>query len=228
MNIVYKEELDSKITASDMFGSKGFIYTCIFNDKIFVYKEIPNITDEQINNLEIISTIKNKNLVFPKFLVYDKNKFSGYITEYINYLNLYNLNYLSKDKKIKILKLVKKAILNMHKDKIIHTDLHPFNILYKNKKVKIIDFDNSIYKFNRNLNNLNPLALKYLDKNDLDFDVDIFMFNITTLSFLYDIPFYDVLNFKIDENLSNEEEEICDKVKRFKKLNENDYLIDYK
>lgn len=228
MNIAYKDELSSIIPSSDMFGNENYLYTCIFNNKIFIYKEIPNFNGEQINTLESISTIKNQNLTFPKFLVYDKNKFSGYITEYLNnYLPLFSLDDLDLDKKIKILKITKKIILNMHKENIIHMDLNPFNILCKKSKIKIIDFDDSIYKFNKNSNNLNPLVLEYLNKNEIDFGVDIFIFNITTLSLLFNIPFYDVLKYPIEEKLNNEKLEKFEKTKKLQKLTDNDYLIDY-
>lgn len=228
MNIAYKDELSSIIPSSDMFGSKSHIYTCIFNNNIFIYKEIPNLDEDTINTLEVISTIKNKNLVLPEFLVYDKNKFSGYIIQYLNnYLPLFSLDDLDLDKKIKILKITKKIILDMHKENIIHMDLNPFNILCKKSKIKIIDFDDSIYKFNRNSNNLNPLVLEYLNKNKIDFGVDIFIFNITTLSNIFNIPFYDVLKYPIEEKLNNEKLEIFEKTKKLQKLTDNDYLIDY-
>lgn len=226
MNIIYKDELSSIIPSSEMFGSKGYIYTCIFNNKIFIYKEISNFNEEQINTLEVISTVKDKNLVLPKFLVYDKNKFSGYITEYLNnYLPLFNFDYLNLDKKIKILKRTKQIILNVHKENIIHMDLNPFNILCKKSKIKIIDFDESIYNFNKNSSALNPLVLKYLNKNDLDFGVDIFMFNVTTLSLLFNIPFYDILNSCIENKLSIESKEILKKMKKFERINNDDFII---
>ena len=126
-----------------------------------------------------------------------------------------------------MLKKAKKIILNMHKNNLIHMDLNPFNILYRRSKIKIIDFDDSIYKSNKTPNNLNKLVLKYLSKNDLDYSVDVFMFNITTISLLFDISFYDVFEDCIEEKLTDEKKEIFEKTKKLQKLNNSDFLIDY-
>lgn len=228
MKIVNKSELNSIMPSSDMFSNKNGLYTCIFNDKIFLYKEIMNFSEEQINTLETVSTIKDKNLIFPEFLVYDKNKFSGYVTKYLNgYSPICDSDDLNLNERIKMLKKARKIILNMHKNNLIHMDLNPFNILYKRSKIKIIDFDDSIYKSNKTPTNLNKLVLEYLSKNDLDYSVDVFMFNITTISLLFDISFYDVFEDCTEEKLTDEKKEVFEKTKKLQKLNNNDFLIDY-
>lgn len=232
MNIIEKSELKDIIHQREMLGGESELYTCIFNNKILIYKEPYDFTEEQISTLEKISSIKNKKLTLPMHLVYDKNKFSGYLTEYLyNYLSIFYLKDINLKKRIMILKHAKDTILSMHSNNIIHLDLSPANIMCKGSKIKIIDFDDSVYNFNYKPSLLNSYARSYLKLNDLDYSVDIFLFNITTLSLIFDIPFYDILKSytrpKIDNTLSGEKEEIWQKIKEKKRLENTDFLIDY-
>lgn len=232
MNIIKKTELKDIIRQREMLGSEADLYTCIFDNKILVYKEPYEFTEEQINTLEKISCIKNKKLTLPMYLVHDKNKFSGYLTEYLyNYLSIFYLRDINLKKKIMILKRAKDAILSMHSKNIIHLDLSLANIMCKGTKIKIIDFDDSVYNYNYKPSLLNSYARSYLKQNDLNYSIDIFIFNITTLSLIFNIPFYDILKSstesKIDDMLSGEKREIWQKTKEKRKLENTDFLIDY-
>ena len=129
-----------------------------------------------------------------------------------NFVALSDLD-VSFNKKIHILKCVKIAILKMHSNGIIHADLHNSNIMYSLNRVRIIDFDNSFYKTNRNVH-LNKYATEYLNQNSLSKSLDIFVFNITTLSFLYNIAFDDVFEFDFTINLDKQKDNVWQKTKK--------------
>lgn len=226
MEIVKKENLENVIYQEEMLGSQADLYTCFFDNKIYVYKEPFNYSQNMIDLHERLATVHNRELILPEILVSEHNKIVAYLTSLSNFSELYYLKSLKLKKKIFILKQAKKTIMSMHKDNIIHCDLHIANILYKDGKIRIIDFDSCVYGNNKP-ESLNKYAKSYLETNDISPSLDIFMFNILTISFLYNIAFFDVFNFDFICNLDEEKKEIWQKTKSKKELTYDDFLINY-
>lgn len=226
MEIVKKETLKNIKYQEKMLGSQADLYTCSFNNKIYVYKEQFHYSQNMINLHERLSTIHNKVLILPEILVSDDNNIVAYLTNLSNYLALFYLQSISLKEKKFILNQVKKAIVSMHQDNIIHCDLHTANILYKGGKVKIIDFDSCVFG-NNNPESLNIYAWDYLKTNNISTSLDIFMFNILTISFLYNIAFFDAFRFDFICNLNEKQQEIWQKTKSKKELTYDDFLINY-
>lgn len=188
MEIISKDMLQNIIYQEKMLGSQAELYTCFFDNKIYIYKEPFNYSQNLIDLHERLAPIHNSKLILPEVLVSKHNKIVAYLTSLSNYSALFYLKSLNLKKKIFILKQAKKAIMSMHEDNIIHCDLHTANILYKGGKVKIIDFDSCVYG-NNEPESLNKYAEEYLKTNGVSPSLDIFMFNISTISFLYNIAF---------------------------------------
>lgn len=228
MEIVKKEELENVMYQNNMMASQAIIYKCNYNGKSYIYKKIPYYfyPKEMVELYKKLSYIHNKNLILPKFLVSSGDYIIGYLTHFIDFPILTDLQDTNIKEKIIIIKCVKEAILSMHKSGIIHCDLHTANIMYKDGQTKIIDFDSCVYDNNKPYS-LNAYAEDYLKTNDISPSLDIFMFNISTISFLYNIAFFDVFDFDFVCNLDKDQEKIWQKTKSKKELTYNDFLINY-
>lgn len=116
----------------------------------------------------------------------------------------------------------------MHKLGIIHCDLHTANIMYKESDIKIIDFEDASY---RNIipDHFSKHSKNYLEHNTLSPSVDIYNFNIDTVSILYNVSWSDIFeySFTFENKLTPKQKEIWVKTKEKKELTSNDYLIDY-
>lgn len=226
MEIVKKEDLENILYQEKMLGSQAELYTCFFDNKVYVYKEPFHYSQNMIDLHERLTNIRNQNLILPEFLVSKNNKIVAYLTGFSKFSSLYYLQSLPLKKKIFILKQAKKAIMSMHKNNIIHCDLHTANMLYRGGKIKIIDFDSCVFG-NNEPDTLNKFARDYLKINAISPSLDIFIFNISTISFLYNVAFCDAFKFDFVCNLNEEQDEIWQKTKQKKELTYNDFLINY-
>lgn len=226
MEIISKDIIIDSMHRSEMIGSQADLYTCFFDNKKYVYKEPYDYSQNLIDLHERLSHIHNKKLILPQILVSEHGKIVAYLTRLSHFSPIFYLQNLSLKKKIDILNQAKKAIISMHQSHIIHCDLHTANIMYKGGKVEIIDFDSCVYGSNTP-ESLNKYAKNYLKINDISPSLDIFIFNISTISFLYNISFLDVFKFDFMCNLDGEKEEVWQKTKAKKELTYNDFLINY-
>lgn len=229
MNIVHKEDLKNLCLQEDFQGSEANFYTCLFDNKHYIYKEpIYTINKDSLKLYQKLESINETSLLIPKIFVF-KNRIIGHLTEQLfNYSLLYDLKNNTIDKKIQILKLVKEKIVKMHELGIIHCDLHIYNVMYNNENIKIIDFENCSYK------DIIPIyfshySKNYLRNNPLSPSVDIYNFNIDTASILYNVSWPDIFKFSFtfEDKLTPRQKEIWVKTKEKKELTSNDYLIDY-
>ena len=230
MDVVYQKELIDLSYRQEMLGSEADIFTCKLDDKEYIFKKLYCINKEQIAKLKRISSINESALVTPKILVKSvDNNYIGYLTEYFkNSKTLYTLMETKTNaEKIDILKKARKIIELMHQYDIIHCDLHSANILYDGSICKIIDFDLCAYKKYRPTS-YNMYATKYLANNELDKVLDTFIFNIDTISIIYNISWPDVLTHSpvFENKMSTNQNKIWQKVKE-KKLAYEDFLIDH-
>lgn len=226
MEIISKDSIRDNLHKSRMIGSQAELYTCFLDDKKYVYKEPYDYSQNLIDLHEKLSLIHNKKLILPEILVSEHGQIVAYLTRLSHFSPISYLQNLGLKKKIHILNQAKKAIISMHQSHIIHCDLHTANIMYKNGKVEIIDFDSCVYG-NNAPESLNKYAESYLEINDISPSLDIFIFNISTISFLYNISFLDVFKFDFMCNLDNEKEEVWQKTKAKKELTYDDFLINY-
>lgn len=228
MNIVHKYDLTDLCLKQDFLGSQADFYTCNFNNRRYIYKELCDIHNNALNLYQELEQISESFLLIPKLFVM-KNRIIGHLTEeLLNYSLLFNLQLQSTEEKIKMLKLIKEKIIEMHKLGIIHCDLHTANIMYKESDIKIIDFEDASY---RNIipDHFSKHSKNYLEHNTLSPSVDIYNFNIDTVSILYNVSWSDIFeySFTFENKLTPKQKEIWVKTKEKKELTSNDYLIDY-
>ena len=226
MNKIVFDDLKN-IKQINMLGSESTLYTCSLNNRLYLYKQPNDYTKELANKMSDLININSNYLITPKHIIYGSNyqKPVGYLIEYLeDYQSLYYLK-KSQDDIINILKKVKEAIIEMHKLGIIHCDLHPANIMSNKDNIKIIDFDTSKY-LNHHPRHYNQYSAKYLENNRLNKAIDIYNFNIDTLSCIYNISWCDIFNFDNIINLNEEQQKVWQKTKEKKELTYDDFLID--
>lgn len=226
VNKIYFNDLKN-VSETNMVGSESTIYKCLFNNKFYLYKQPHEINQDLADKLNTLICIKNEYLVTPRIIIYDNNfkKPIGYLLNYLDdYKSLYYLE-LSKEEKIKILKMTKLAIIKMHKLGIIHCDLHTANIMYNRHDVKIIDFDSAKF-LNYNPGYFNQYSREYLEQNIISKAIDIYNFNIDTFALLNNIAWDNVFKFDYITSLTNEQMKIWQKTKEKKELTYDDFLID--
>ena len=234
MERINRHDLENLIYNEEMIGSTSELYNCMFNGKTFLYKKLDIFFHDQVNLFDKLSEVDENFLNIPKHLIVNSyNRPVGYLVEpYKDYKSLFDTNEspsLSTSMKIKILMDAKEKIIRMHKHNIIHCDLHSANIMCKGTDTKIIDFDFCSYQYSTPCS-YHPFSYKYFQTNPLTYSIDIFMFNITTISLLYDVAFPNVFNSEqiIDSKLQeNDHRRIWQKVKEKKELTYNDFLINY-
>lgn len=231
MELIHFGNLKNITENNTLISEISNLYVCTFNEKKYIYKKADFFKKKQYGLFNKLSNIENNHLILPQYIIKNSFRPVGYLTEYLeNYNSLFNIVADKKNiNRIKLLKIIKDAIIEMHKTGIIHCDLHSANIMYKDYDVKIIDFDFSSFNYSEP-NGLNDFAKQYLEHNPLDISLDIYLFNITTMSVLYDIPFFDVFNLEyVIYGYMEEKEQIeaWQKTKQKKELTYDDFLINY-
>lgn len=214
-------------------GSFGSIKRCKYGKNIYAYKEFnnPNYLDNKIKKLELINEIKINGLLVPEFWV-QKNHNLNYMS---NYIQSENINYY-KDfpikEKVKLLKKIKRLIISMHENNIIHTDLHNGNIIIDdNLNPYIIDFDNCSYKkYKTEINDTNDYSQEFIKKYGIIPEIDIFMFNLLTYSFIKQINYYntriDIICGKATCFENNDSKHILNSLFLYDNYPNKDFLVD--
>lgn len=133
--------------------------------------------------LKFIDNIINLNIdgcVFPLGKIYNKDKFVGvYMNYYENYFNLYDLLQMNVDynTRLNLLKKINETIKNLHKNNIVHEDIHLGNIITNLNSLKIIDFDESNFTYE-----------KYCLKSDIKNMITVIISIIYNFDFEDNIP----------------------------------------
>ena len=219
------------------YGSYSYVYSCLFDDKVYAFKEYSDYRylygkKRKLNNLS--KNVTCGNLILPKYFVKKDDKTIGILTEFSNFSQLDKYDCADIKTKIMLLKKVKETIENMHKEGIIHTDLHEGNILADDAScgVNIIDFDNASYKGSEiKIDETNEYSQDFIRYYGLTNEVDTFIFNLVTYMIINESRFYSA-RYEIAEgkyglfNDNKEAKKICDSLLLNDKVANKDYLID--
>lgn len=133
--------------------------------------------------LKFIDNIINLNIdgcVFPLGKIYNKDKFVGvYMNYYENYFNLYDLLQMNVDynTRLNLLKKINETIKKLHKNNIVHEDIHLGNIITNLNSLKIIDLDESNFTYE-----------KYCLKSDIKNMITVIISIIYNFDFEDNIP----------------------------------------
>lgn len=168
-------------------GSYGTIKKCMYDGKIYALKTFKD--DKYLNGkrrkLDRLAEINHEFLLTPKFWVKKESDKNQYLSDFCFGKDIISCEYDFNPIKIKLLKSAKNAILSLHEEKIIHTDILSSNIMLENNSPKIIDFDNSTYgEFVTNLKHTNDFAFEFIKKYGIIPEIDIHMFNLLTISIM--------------------------------------------
>jgi len=225
----------SRVYLADYYGGMTVAY------KDFLCKE--ETLKKMQPNIEKLTKISDSELILPFKLIYEKKDdklFKGYLMDYLyNYSNITKINNLDYNKKLEILRSIREKVELFHeKYNMLHGDICPWNIMYNKEQniAQLIDFDLSIDLSNKEniaMDNLNELAEYYVKYVGVDKDLDIFLFNLTTYSFLNEKGYLDSFD-EIEANKFGiiENNNAIDILKGYKDLRTNktlkkEYVIDY-
>lgn len=232
--MVDENELEDVTGDIEFLGYSENLYTCKYKGKTYIYKHMENFNEKMMDRFTQLMKFDEQAFNIPSYIVSKENIPVGCLLEPLyNYKQLFDLQEYSRDQRIKLLKIAKNRIETMHNCGIIHFDLHPANIMFNdsNNDIKIIDFDNC------SINNILPndvyvatFIKEYIKNNGINSSVDTYMFNLDVIDIYYKIDFTCVLPFKdiVDKVITDSKpNKIWQKMKRFEKLTDDDYLIDY-
>ena len=203
----------SEIKEKDYFNYGYFsnVYKVKIGDKYFAYKEYIHPINPIVKNTlcELTDEEYTNQFLTPKYLIESKNgrKIIGYLSNHDENLTELN-NYYDFNRKIEILKNVKNLIEKWHKEsKRIHGDINMGNILVNDSnKPYLLDFDTAL-RINSNFNErydiddfpFSDYVYEYLSYYPFNEEIDIFMFDLTTLLFLSNEDYID-MTIKLKSN----------------------------
>lgn len=182
------------------YESNVFLYDD--NNLIKIFKTNNNeILNNKYKKLEILSHLSTSD-VLPTALIYIDGNFKGYKSVYRK--NFYSINGFEQNKKIKneILKDVLEKMNYYHSLNIYFGDIHQNNVLFnkETKEVILCDLDNfsiNNLDFDKK-NNYQELYLKFSTSKE---KMDLFIFNLLTISYMQNISYPYVLDFLLDNGL---------------------------
>ena len=236
MDNIFISDKDISVNRVISCGSFGYVYDAAYNGERKAFKHFYNgrkpslETSNKIIELAKDNDFFSSSLVVPQFVVVNDGIVEQYLTNFIPGEDLLYLSHLSLRERIKILRQLKKEICNMHENyNMIHGDLNLRNMIKTKKDVFIIDFDNCSYKgYGMDMNYVNRYSADYIYNNGIDYDLDIFMFNMATFAFLNNCYVSNVSLEVLEKNYgifnNRDARRICQYMSENKKC--NDFLID--
>ena len=215
------------------------IYEITLNNKKYIYKEFTQLypQDMMSNIIRLTNMNFDKHYLVPLTMVLDnRNNIIGYLMNYNEKLQ----SKPNEENKIILLKHMKTLIEQLHKKyKIIHCDLALNNMLFdnENKESYIIDFDTNIKigKIIKKYNYIRIIVEDYIKKYGINYGLDIYTFNITTLMclncynsskmLLSDIRYNDLDIMNKNKDIKKLSKELL--LDSIDKRYSNEYIIDY-
>lgn len=216
-------------------GQEGFIYFYHDEGKIVALKLFTTTNLQTLDNkAKKIILLHQKplddNILKPIKTVSNKDAIIGYTEELVlpnetfEDVKLRN----SKKQKIDYLRQAKVLIEHLHSHEIIHGDVNSFNFIISNGIVKICDLDNSsINGLPTDIQHYN--LIHYLKKRTtLDYNSDIFCFNLLTIAVLKKIvDIYAINHIQDTFPLYKDIRQIYQEMDDLDSNYNGEYLIDY-
>ena len=241
MEVISEEALEIKGDSIGL-GAFSIVREAKIGDKIYAYKRFHHgIPNHMISHLaELTERTFDEEFLTPIFLVQSSNLkgYTGYLTLYDNFLKE-PIKIGDYEHMIEFISKAKETLLKLHhKYKIIHGDIHGGNMLFNphDYRAYFIDFDNMLESENnfKGYRAFSNEAGYYLQYHKRDYNLDIYMFNLTTLALLTDYGNRDVLRLIEEDNLSisseNEKVKVLSKellLTNTKKNYSGEFIIDY-
>lgn len=175
------------------FGAFSYVYQVELNGIEYAYKKYNDFFSSSFLNA-IVPLMEEKlpeEFLIPKFIVEStKGTNRGYLSLFKD--NLQELDEVyEKNIKIKCLKNARDLLEELHKTyKIVHGDIHGGNVQFDvaNLKPYFLDFDMSFHigeeLTNKKERDFSDNAYFYLKYGKLDYNLDVYMFNLMTLSLM--------------------------------------------
>lgn len=172
---IYSEKIFNEGFESKLYLKEGILY------KIFKTED-KSILKNKIEKLEILKSYKMED-INPLDFIQINGKIKGYTMLPFKDSKPLDIFLHNKKEKLRILKIILEKISILHQKHIIFGDINISNILIQNGQVHFCDYDN--YKVeNFNFDITNCLENIYLSKLEADEYLDLYMFNLLTISYL--------------------------------------------
>lgn len=194
--IYYKDDIIYKIFRRDKDS----------NNKYAKYDE--NVLENKKKKIMLLNEMDlDEHFLKPQDLVYIDGEFRGYTMEFASLDTLGDYMFNKRKDKIKYLKEARNLITKAHEKGIILGDVNVFNFIFKDNFLALGDLDNAtIFPYKTDVFNEN-ISGRYLYYHPLDKNLDIFLFNIMSLSLLTKIapsyilttPSYEIKGRKLSE-----------------------------
>lgn len=179
---------DLKFINKISIGGYANIYKVTVNENEYAFKlfdDNTTLTDDVFfDKMSELGDLKIKQSLFPLFIVSKNNQKCGYLTKVVDSQDFSKLPLsTSIDKKIALLKNAKEALTEIHKNNIVHCDVHYGNFLIDG--ALLIDFDNCHFD-NYYMDSIffSHDAKEFVSKHGVIRELDIYMFNLMTFNIL--------------------------------------------
>ena len=177
------------------YSRESIIYKCNFKNKRYVLKKFKDssITDVSSfdSRFDFLRSLSLKNSVIPQYITEFDSTVNGYLTELALVSNIDNI--INPITVYRALIEIKDAIVELHNNGVIHGDIHSGNVVIRKDRYNLIDFDNfenASQNIHLNPNNTLLFVRDFIKKNGINFDVDIFMFNVLTFKLISGADFW--------------------------------------
>lgn len=228
MKTICIDDVKNCIYNPKMMGTAD-LYDCSIDDEEYVFKKF-DFDSTLACKLEKLSKLEDYHFIFPEILI------KGIREQYVGYLSkpfyqshtFFDLSKYETSQRLKLLREARKLVLKMHSMGITHVDLHPGNMLFRNDTVKFCDFDDCEYSGFKSPHS-NAYSQKYLLQNPMSPSIDIFNFNISSMSILYSVRWDETINYDFTflDKLNDEQKIIWEKVKKYETLSKDDFIVNH-
>ncbi len=196
---------ENNIISTITKGTESTIYIYNDNGNYVVLKKYNNNYLECFNNenKELKLIILENEEVLKKDLrplsrMYHMGKFIGFTSEYVTHVPLSSIKH--KSNKLNVLKLLRNKYQNLNSHNIFIGDFNENNFGLTQHGIMLYDIDN--FKIdNLDFNVTNPIMQDYMRKHKKTEHIDYYCFNYFVLSYLSNIPFYEISKAIITNDL---------------------------
>ena len=213
-------------------GHECFTFKYDDNGSIFALQLLNTAKSEtHINKLKKAIRLNQKVLddrfIIPKKTVTVEGTFRGFACNYLdNAANFQDLILGADDNtKLELLRQAKDIILTLQDNCIIHGDLSQFNFLISKRIVHLIDMHNASVD-GLPLDVTSYLTKQYLKHNEVDFGLDIYLFNLLTYAVFKGTSCAYASEAIRKGSISQDIQDVYNSMLAFKSMNRENMLID--